>query len=462
MTTKAGVVVIGGGISGLTATYRLQKLGFRVLLLEQQEQAGGRAQSLELSDFSINLGANHFLESHHTAMKFAAEIGVPLRRTPLPIHSGVYKNGRIHGLYGGGQKFGDLLRTVYSLLPFRLLSPKGCTELIKLIKMLQLHHADLNRDDCMQGRCFDVGQNVQEFFEQKIGTDALDWLFSPGLLGYCFAQPEKIGAATALTVLWQSGLNGKAWPCLPEGGIDTFVHKLVGFCGKLLRVKARVIGIDLAEDNRWQVVTENQTYTASAVVCATTATEAAKIVSLLPPALRTALERITYSKCCRAFFAMDTSPIPKDWYAIGIPPRVGSILAGISDSAIIAPEISPERGCVIDALAVDDAADALFAQENSVVTDRLYSEMRRFFPRMAPSANWTYVHKWPQAMCLSPAGALQSLEEVLRNSAYRPSGLFFAGDYLGIPSLNTAIRSGLEAANDCKQYLSLQYSSGDD
>ncbi|MCY4346456.1 MAG: NAD(P)/FAD-dependent oxidoreductase [Aestuariivita sp.] len=460
MTTKASVVVIGGGISGLTATYRLQNLGFRVLLLEQQEQAGGRAQSLELSDFSINLGANHFLESHHTATKFSAEIGVPLRRTPLPIHSGVYRNGRIHGLYGG-EKFGNLLRTVYSLLPFRLLSPKGCTELIKLVKMLQLHHADLNRDDCMQGRCFDVGQNVQEFFEQKIGTDALDWLFSPGLLGYCFAQPEKIGAATALTVLWQSGLNGKAWPCLPEGGIDTFVHKLVGFCGKLLRVKARVIGIDLAEDNRWQVVTENQTYTASAVVCATTATEAAKIVSLLPPALRTALERITYSKCCRAFFAMDTSPIPKDWYAIGIPHRVGSILAGISDSAVLAPEIAPERGYVIDALAVDDAADGLFVQENSVVTDRLYSEMRKFFPHMEPVANWSYVHKWPQAMCLSPAGALQSLEEVLENRVNRPSGLFFAGDYLGIPSLNTAIRSGLEAAHSCEQYLSLQYSTGD-
>src|SRR6476646_649422 len=44
------VVVIGGGIGGLTTAYEARKLGFTVTLLEARNRAGGRAWSAKCGD----------------------------------------------------------------------------------------------------------------------------------------------------------------------------------------------------------------------------------------------------------------------------------------------------------------------------------------------------------------------------------------------------------------------------
>lgn len=56
----------------------------------------------------------------------------------------------------------------------------------------------------------DAGESASEFFDSRIGPEALDWMFRPGLSGYAFAYPEQVGAAFALATLWHAGLNGVA------------------------------------------------------------------------------------------------------------------------------------------------------------------------------------------------------------------------------------------------------------
>ena len=41
MNTKKKIIVLGAGISGLTAAYLLKKEGFSVNVLEKKENAGG-------------------------------------------------------------------------------------------------------------------------------------------------------------------------------------------------------------------------------------------------------------------------------------------------------------------------------------------------------------------------------------------------------------------------------------
>lgn len=50
------VIVIGSGLGGLTAAALLAKLGKRVLVLEQMDQAGGLCRSFNEKGFDFDMG----------------------------------------------------------------------------------------------------------------------------------------------------------------------------------------------------------------------------------------------------------------------------------------------------------------------------------------------------------------------------------------------------------------------
>ena len=218
---KPKVVVVGAGMAGLAATYALRKHGIDVTLFEAEPYPGGRVIRKEIEGFRVDLGANFFFETYETTRGMAEDLGVPLRRTRIPIHSGIYRNGRFHGLYGDN-RMTNAWKTARTLLSFQLLSPKGLWQVARFARILRVRGDDLNFEDVSGMLDLDTGESAAEFFESNLGTEALDWLFGPGLSGYTFAHPEQVGAACAMAIAWQTGLNGVAWPCLPEGGIGAF------------------------------------------------------------------------------------------------------------------------------------------------------------------------------------------------------------------------------------------------
>jgi monoamine oxidase len=74
------VVVIGAGIAGLTAAYRLQQAGVDVKVFEAQRRIGGRMFSLEnfLPGQVIELGGELIDTQHQAIRSLAAELEIPL------------------------------------------------------------------------------------------------------------------------------------------------------------------------------------------------------------------------------------------------------------------------------------------------------------------------------------------------------------------------------------------------
>ncbi|NOT60403.1 MAG: FAD-dependent oxidoreductase, partial [Acidobacteria bacterium] len=56
MPTTSNVIIIGGGLAGLTAAVTLARANRRVTLLEKAAQLGGRAMTSHESGFAFNLG----------------------------------------------------------------------------------------------------------------------------------------------------------------------------------------------------------------------------------------------------------------------------------------------------------------------------------------------------------------------------------------------------------------------
>lgn len=74
----AEAVVVGAGLSGLTAAHRLAQAGVRVVVLEASSRIGGRAWRLEVSGLPFDAGCEALWETHARLLALADELDVPV------------------------------------------------------------------------------------------------------------------------------------------------------------------------------------------------------------------------------------------------------------------------------------------------------------------------------------------------------------------------------------------------
>ncbi len=91
-------VVIGGGLAGMAASWRLASQGQRVLLLEKSEYLGGLASSFEQSGRLYPLGYHHILSSDDHLLAFLARLGLIHRIHWKRLEMGFHIDGHTYGL----------------------------------------------------------------------------------------------------------------------------------------------------------------------------------------------------------------------------------------------------------------------------------------------------------------------------------------------------------------------------
>ncbi len=70
------VTVIGAGIAGLSAAYRLKQNGFSVKILEANTYAGGRMTQLESNGLSYNSGARLCYSFYQEVNRLISDLGL--------------------------------------------------------------------------------------------------------------------------------------------------------------------------------------------------------------------------------------------------------------------------------------------------------------------------------------------------------------------------------------------------
>ena len=77
ISKQVDVVVIGGGMAGISAALRLEAEGVSVQLVEAAKQLGGRCHTLRTSDGSFDCGASTVGPSYGSVLSYAYEAEVP-------------------------------------------------------------------------------------------------------------------------------------------------------------------------------------------------------------------------------------------------------------------------------------------------------------------------------------------------------------------------------------------------
>ncbi|MET0660111.1 MAG: FAD-dependent oxidoreductase, partial [Steroidobacteraceae bacterium] len=109
---KKKIIVVGTGICGLTAAYRLRQQGFDTVLVERADRFGGRTKTDYASGWVNELGGSLLATTYTDALKLAEEVGLKPKFEDFGGKMQIYVDGQFYDL-----DMGNPLRAVMNM-PF--------------------------------------------------------------------------------------------------------------------------------------------------------------------------------------------------------------------------------------------------------------------------------------------------------------------------------------------------------
>ena len=89
------IMVVGGGLTGLSAGYRLAEAGMKVVVIEKERTPGGLARSFHYGEFIFDVGPHRFHTEDHEVLSFIKE-ALQDEYVTMPRKSGVWLFNRYH------------------------------------------------------------------------------------------------------------------------------------------------------------------------------------------------------------------------------------------------------------------------------------------------------------------------------------------------------------------------------
>ena len=396
----------------------------------------------EVDGFTVSTGAQFFDTTCRTALGLAGELGV--RTGSLRL------SGSVSQYTGGG-----LRRVTYTnLFLMRLYSPKALWQAVKLMARLTPRKGDLSAPD--YAGLLDLDSDRASFADYGArygGRELVEQVCDPLARSMVLAGPDRIGTVFGLRSLWSSLGNPFQAFRNPQRGVGSFASALSLACAEFTRLATPVDRIVVEDGVVQGVVTKDGFQEATAVVCATTATAALRIIPDVPGDVRRPLSEVAYSSSCHVVFGVDGRCVPKGVYLMVFPRSAGLSLASIAEATAASPGAAPANKSLIHAYFAEESSEELFAMGDEEITARAIGEIRRVVPAMPDAPLFARVYRWKEAVCLSPGGTLSAMHRLRTGGIPGAKGLFLAGEYMDIPGVEGSLKSGIEAADTVARYI---------
>ena len=173
------VLIVGGGISGLSVAYELERAGVSFLLVEKEDRLGGLIGTVRSQGFLMERGPDAFLRDKPPGMALARELGLEAELVPTnPVNKDVFiLRGGVLVPMPEGMRLTVPTR-ILPVLRSPLFSWPG------RLRLLAERFIPAKRD---RGE-----ESIAEFIERRFGAEALRWLGEPLLAGIHCGRAERL------------------------------------------------------------------------------------------------------------------------------------------------------------------------------------------------------------------------------------------------------------------------------
>ncbi len=471
------VVVIGGGVSGLSAAHRLLELSAKsgldlnTTVLESSGRLGGMISSKTKDGLILEGGPDSFITTKPWALDLCLRLGMEsklIETSDVSRRILVARHNRLVPMPEG-----------FSFAPTRL-APFVFSPLFSFWGKLRM-----SLDIVLPRRKSIEDESVKSFFTRRLGSEAFNLIVQPLVSGIYGANPENLSVRASLpqfammedkhrSLIMAMRKAAQSKNGYKKDNNASQYNQFVSFRGGMrelidalasslpegqIRLNQAVKRIETTATNSWKILTNNNdSITADAVVIAVPANRAADLVEEFDPLLGDSLSQIKYasSTVVNLLYRRQDISHPLNGVGFVVPNSEGPPITACSFSSLKFTGRAPPDTVLLRSFMGEAINKEVLDKDDSWLSSSVHNKLSLLLG-ISSEPLFAMVKRNPESMPQYTVGHLDRVA-LINQRAERYPGMELAGNaYKGV-GVPDCVRSGEEAAEKIHKYLRLSKS----
>jgi oxygen-dependent protoporphyrinogen oxidase len=446
------VVVIGAGISGLTAAWWLHRAGVDVTVLEKNPFVGGTMRTIHEDGWLIETGPNSALETTPLFNEMFEGLGIVGERLYPDAKADrryILRDGKLHALPMSPPAF----------LKSSLWTVGGKLRLLK---------------EPFVGRA-EREETIAEFVERRLGREFLDYAINPFVAGVYAGNPEQLSVRAAFPKLYAleekyGGLikgmirgarerkqraekaKDRAKMFAFANGMQTFPDAIARELGDRVSVKCDVRSIARVNDATAFSISFNddgatKTISADVVILASPSSVASEMVKPLSSSLAAMLKDIYYPPVAEVFLGFRDEQInrPLDGFGYLIPAKEKRNILGTIWSSALFPNRAPSGHAALVSFVGGSRQPELVERSDAELVEMVTKELQSIM-NVKGNSVFSNVVRWQKAIPQYNLG-YNKIVEAMERCESENAGLYFCSNFKGGIAVGDCVMNGKKVAD---------------
>jgi len=467
------IAIIGGGITGLSAAYTLQKeaaaanLTASITLIDAGDKLGGKIVTEHVDGFTIEGGPDCFIRQKPWAAELANSLGIQADLMDTNDHQRkvyVLNKGRLTALPEG----------VMLIIPTRIM-PFVLSPLISWPGKIRM-----GLDWFIPRRLEQSDETLGNFVHRRLGREALEKIAEPLLSGIHVSDPEKQslqatfprfhaiekkhGSLIRGMLAERKAIKVRQIAGTKSGSIFITFKQGVGHMIEVLEKnlsdcriiqKTRAISIRATSDVSYEIdLSSGETLRADAVILATPSYVSADLLTILAPQTARLLREIDYVSTATISLAYRNQDIHKSFMGFGfvIPGTEKRRISACTWTSFKFDHRAPKDHLLLRCFVGGPGKEDMVDLDDATLIEIARTELAQILGLQAEPV-LTRIYRWRKANPQYNLGHLKLVQSIFETCADEASGIHLTGsayEGVGIPD---CVNQGKKAAHQVIQNL---------